>query len=243
MSRAWLSAHGAAAVKCKETTFSITTDDGGSFVRPTSTSASELKGPVLFPLPNFPPNAAYLSDLAIDFSTSAAWVEEVVVLYGGDELYKKKRMGRTSDLSIKIPPSEDVKIYSDDTLKSLALTIHVKFEDLHSSLTFRCVGVGVSLPPASSGVKVDSGTWNTMDVRDWEDSTTEAKERINFKSEFATVPIVTAGMTGADVCKEENFRVKVYVDGVDTKGFTIHADTWGGTHLYSAGVSWIALGT
>ncbi|KAK3984671.1 hypothetical protein QBC44DRAFT_9858 [Cladorrhinum sp. PSN332] len=242
MSPTWLTTHGAAAIKCRETTFVITADDEGSFVRPTSTNSGDLKGPILFPLPSFPPNAAYLTNVAIDFSSTAASVEELTVLYGGDELYKKKRMGRTSDFSISIPASDDVKIQSDDTMRSLAMSVVVKFESIHSSLLFRCVGVGVSAAPPPSGVKLDSGIWNVTDVRDWQDATSRTQERVDFKTEFAAVPTVTASMTGADVSNEENFRVKVYVTGVDTRGFTVHADTWAGTQLYSCGVSWIAMG-
>ncbi|KAK4222446.1 hypothetical protein QBC38DRAFT_489826 [Podospora fimiseda] len=242
MSPTWLTTHGAAAIKCKETTFAISADDEGSSVHPTSTESSALKGSILFPLPSFPSNAAYLTNVAIYFSSTSATVEELIVLYGYDELYKKKRMGKTSDFSISIPTSEDVKILSDDIMRSLAISVSVKFESMSSSLLFRCVGVGVSVAPSASVVKFESGTWDITDVRDWQDTTSKTQERIDFKTEFKAVPMVTASMNGADVSNEDNFRVKVYVTGVDTKGFTVHADSWAKTKLYSCGVSWVAMG-
>ncbi|KAK4158753.1 hypothetical protein QBC43DRAFT_223590 [Cladorrhinum sp. PSN259] len=244
MSPTWLTTHGAAAIKCKETTFAITADDEGSVVRPTLNDHKEFKGPVLFPLPSFPTNAAYLTNVAVDFSASCATVEELIVLYGGDEFYKKKRMGRTGDFNLTIPNCEETKIFADDTMKSVAISLDVKFEGIESSLLFRCVGVGVSVAPPPASVRFESGLWDVSEVRDWQDTTIKkTQQRIDFKTAFAAVPTVIASMTGADVSNKDNFRIKVYVTGVDTRGFTVHADSWAETKMYTCGVTWIAIGS
>jgi H-type lectin domain-containing protein len=59
---------------------------------------------------------------------------------------------------------------------------------------------------------------------------------------FKSAPTVTASISTADLDKNENFRLRVWVTDVDSKGFTIHAAVWGGTKLYQCVVSWIVVG-
>ncbi|KAI0185112.1 hypothetical protein EV127DRAFT_442468 [Xylaria flabelliformis] len=89
---------------------------------------------------------------------------------------------------------------------------------------------------------VESGAWNTTDVRPWDKPQQSTTERINFLNQFKSVPTVTVSINSADVSNAGNFRVKVYATAVDVKGFTIHAESWWDTTLYSCGVSWIAIG-
>ncbi|KAF7888117.1 uncharacterized protein EAF02_002658 [Botrytis sinoallii] len=65
---------------------------------------------------------------------------------------------------------------------------------------------------------------------------------ISFSKEFESPPIVMLSLTGVDTGNEANSRVQVYASEVTSKGFTVHADSWGNTKLYSCGASWIALG-
>jgi hypothetical protein len=100
----------------------------------------------------------------------------------------------------------------------------------------------LSLLASVRGVVVESGMWNTMDVRPWHQPRHITEGRVNFSKEFKSVPTVTVSMCSADVSERANFRVKVYATAVDLKGFTVHADSWGDTQLYSCGVSWMAMG-
>ncbi|KAN0067548.1 hypothetical protein V8E54_014417 [Elaphomyces granulatus] len=85
--------------------------------------------------------------------------------------------------------------------------------------------------------KVDSGTWSTPYL-----PPDQTDERINFSKTFKSAPTVTASISTADLDKNENFRLRVWVTDVDSKGFTIHAAVWAGTKLYQCVVSWIAVG-
>lgn len=99
----------------------------------------------------------------------------------------------------------------------------------------------LSLRPFVRGIEFESGMWNTMDVRPWNQPRPETKGRIAFSKDFGLVPEIMVSICSADVSNQSNFRVRVYATDVDLKGFTIHVDAWGGTELYSCGVSWIAI--
>ncbi|KAL9036418.1 MAG: hypothetical protein Q9214_006141, partial [Letrouitia sp. 1 TL-2023] len=43
--------------------------------------------------------------------------------------------------------------------------------------------------------------------------------------------------------KAYNWRLKAYASDISPEGFTLHADTWGGSILYKADVSYIAIAT
>ncbi|KAI0910582.1 hypothetical protein F4823DRAFT_637661 [Ustulina deusta] len=75
---------------------------------------------------------------------------------------------------------------------------------------------------------VQSGTWNTSDARSWREPQEATEGRVNFLRQFKS--------------KTRNFRVRAYATDIDVMGFTIHADSWSDTQIYSCGVSWIAIG-
>ncbi|KAI1489585.1 hypothetical protein F5X96DRAFT_640358 [Biscogniauxia mediterranea] len=91
-------------------------------------------------------------------------------------------------------------------------------------------------------VRVENGMWNTNGVRAWDRPQEKTSARINFSKEFKSVPKVMVSMCSADLDKESNFRVAVYPTDVDTRGFTVHANSWADTKIYSCGVSWMAVG-
>ncbi|GAB1318331.1 H-type lectin domain-containing protein [Madurella fahalii] len=89
---------------------------------------------------------------------------------------------------------------------------------------------------------IESGRWNTMEVRPWQKPRHMTEGRISFGKRFNSIPTVMVSMDSADVSHNTNFRVKVYATDIDLTGFTVHADSWGNTRLYSCGVSWMAVG-
>ncbi|KAI0387073.1 hypothetical protein F5Y04DRAFT_288839 [Hypomontagnella monticulosa] len=93
-----------------------------------------------------------------------------------------------------------------------------------------------------AGPVIESGAWNTIDVRPWNQPEVSTQARINFIEKFTSVPTVAVSINAADVEKRTNFRVKAYATAVDVKGFTITAESWGDTVLFSCGVTWIAIG-
>lgn len=89
---------------------------------------------------------------------------------------------------------------------------------------------------------VDSGVWDTREVRAWFNLQTQTHARINFSKTFETTPTVTVSICSLDTSNLGNSRVKVFATNVDAKGFTVHADTWQDSKLFSCGVSWLAVG-
>ncbi|KAI1181663.1 hypothetical protein F5B17DRAFT_436505 [Nemania serpens] len=89
---------------------------------------------------------------------------------------------------------------------------------------------------------IQSGTWNTSDVRSYKNPSAHTEGRVEFPRQFRLVPTVVISINTADVSKAGNFRVRTYATAVDTKGFVVHADSWADTVLYSCAVSWIAIG-
>ncbi|KAI9147617.1 ATP synthase subunits region [Paramyrothecium foliicola] len=109
-----------------------------------------------------------------------------------------------------------------------------------AALTKKVEALSTNTP--STGVVVDIGKWNTTEVRPWQKPQQHTEARVNFAKEFKNPPSITTGITSIDLCKQANSRVKTFATNVDAKGFTINADSWSDTKLFSCGVSWIAIG-
>ncbi|KAI1087207.1 hypothetical protein F5B19DRAFT_87880 [Rostrohypoxylon terebratum] len=90
---------------------------------------------------------------------------------------------------------------------------------------------------------IESGEWNTSDVRPWNRPESSTQARVNFVEKFASVPTVAVSINMADAANSANFRVRVSATAVDVKGFTIKAESWSDTTLYTCGITWIAIGT
>ncbi|GAP82867.1 putative metalloprotease protein [Rosellinia necatrix] len=88
----------------------------------------------------------------------------------------------------------------------------------------------------------ETGAWSTENIRPWDHPQQKTEGRVNFVKTFKSIPTVMTSITSADVSNSSNFRVKVYATAVDIKGFTVVAETWWDTKLYSCGVSWTAIG-
>ncbi|KAI1194659.1 hypothetical protein F5X97DRAFT_346553 [Nemania serpens] len=123
------------------------------------------------------------------------------------------------------------KMIGDDMIWGLAS----RLEDLSEEVQ------RLSLQALEQRPVIDSGMWNTRDVRSYEDPQTHTEGRVTFSREFKSVPTVVVSINAADVSKEHNFRVRTYATAVDTKGFVVHVDSWDDTLIYSCGVSWIAM--
>jgi hypothetical protein len=131
-----------------------------------------------------------------------------------------------------------VTIGADETISHAdpIARLHQQYSDLSQKME--------QLSSSQPGAKlvIDSGSWNTMDIRPWNrpEKTTEA--RIEFSKKFSSVPTVTTSINWIDASRDSNMRTKVYATDISMLGFTIHADTWSDTQLYSCGVTWQAFG-
>jgi hypothetical protein len=87
---------------------------------------------------------------------------------------------------------------------------------------------------------VQTGVYNTMETRPWNQPQLTQSKRINFATPFSAQPKVVTWLHSLDMDKSHNWRIRVYPSDIDANGFTIHADTWADSILYSAGVTWVA---
>lgn len=88
---------------------------------------------------------------------------------------------------------------------------------------------------------IETGTWSTCRIRPWSQPEVSTEGYIAFEKHFESIPMVAVSLRSADVSNGANFRVKTYATDVSMKGFTVHADSWGNTQLYTCDVSWIAI--
>jgi len=66
--------------------------------------------------------------------------------------------------------------------------------------------------------------------------------RVPFESAFARAPVVQLSVVGVDASNQDNLRLKVRAVDIDDAGFTIEAETWFNTRIWSVDVSWLAIG-
>ena len=64
--------------------------------------------------------------------------------------------------------------------------------------------------------------------------------RVDFERRFVTPPKVVVFLNFIDLDSDHNWRLCVRASSIDVNGFTLHIETWGDTHLYTAQACWIA---
>jgi len=103
-------------------------------------------------------------------------------------------------------------------------------------------GAGMSyLELGSAFDYVETGTFNTQDIRPWDKPQLQNSKRIDFSKAFeGSAPKVVCWINSMDFDHTKNARITVSATDIDTKGFTAHIDSWADTVLYSAGITWIA---
>lgn len=87
---------------------------------------------------------------------------------------------------------------------------------------------------------LQTGTYNTQETRPWNNPQLTQSARINFAKPFSSPPKVVTSLQELDMDRSRTWRIRVYATDVDTHGFTVHADSWANSILYSAGVTWLA---
>ena len=88
---------------------------------------------------------------------------------------------------------------------------------------------------------IQTGNFNTQDVRAWNNPQLQTSKRIEFSTQFQdSPPTLVCFLTSLDMSNDKNWRVRAYATDVNLTGFTIHVDSWSDSILYSAGVTWIA---
>lgn len=87
---------------------------------------------------------------------------------------------------------------------------------------------------------IQTGVYNTMETSPGNNPQLKHSKRIRFATPFRAPPKVITWLQSLDMDKSENWRIRVSATDIDKKGFTIHADSWADSILYSAGVTWLA---
>lgn len=87
---------------------------------------------------------------------------------------------------------------------------------------------------------IQTGVYNTLGTRPWNQPQLTQSRRINFAKPFSVPPKVVTWLQALDMSKDKHWRIRVYATDIDSNGFTVHADTWGDSILFMAGVTWLA---
>jgi H-type lectin domain-containing protein len=66
--------------------------------------------------------------------------------------------------------------------------------------------------------------------------------RVKFDRAFGAPPVVQIGITGFDIDRHDNARLKVGISKVDGKGFDVQIRTWWSSRVWSVDLNWIAIG-
>ncbi|KAI5837210.1 hypothetical protein DFP73DRAFT_568705 [Morchella snyderi] len=97
---------------------------------------------------------------------------------------------------------------------------------------------------AYPGEKADvcSGSFNTMDVRSWDNPSPNTSGPIEFaENMFSTNPRVVLGINSLDAGCEGGLRLELMGTDISSKGMTWNLNSWKDTTMYSAGGTYIAL--
>ncbi|EXJ56247.1 uncharacterized protein A1O5_12703 [Cladophialophora psammophila CBS 110553] len=161
----------------------------------------------------FPPAA--LNSKQIVFDSPYATAPKIAV--GLNEL----EVGEAANLRVKVstsPPTTDgfvvnVDAWGDTALYSGGAT-WVEFED--------------------------SDTDYRTDIYSVSEQSSTNTEHITFDPPYEEDPEVVVWLSGLEMSKDRNTRVKAYADNVTKDGFDIHIDTWADSILENAKATWMA---
>ena len=93
------------------------------------------------------------------------------------------------------------------------------------------------------GMDLDIASFNTMEVRPWDQPAKDAVMQKDFPIPFLSPPKLAVGLNWLDVGNGANIRVTAFADDITTSSMNIHINTWADTTLYSAGCTWFPSGT
>ncbi|KAK2594350.1 hypothetical protein QQS21_007951 [Conoideocrella luteorostrata] len=235
----WVSSHGSAGTVLGQQSYFIhTLNETGSTIRPTQ--QAQLKCSVIFPLPTPPPHASHFTVIAVDFTAHDTLIDGVKLMSGNEVVYSKIWLQKNQSFRLKLP---DGLRPSPDPM-GLGLVVDILFDTVNSKLDIQSAGLKIAViaPEQVKTLGFDSGTWSTEQVRLWTAPQAHTNGQIKFNTKFSTAPVVSVSAMAVDL-SGSGLRFKVYATNVDNVGFTVHADTWGDTSLYSCVVSWVAIGS
>src|SRR5580692_1347454 len=69
------------------------------------------------------------------------------------------------------------------------------------------------------------------------------RQYVSFDRPFSAAPVVQVGIVGLDVSNDDNLRVRIRAIDITGAGFTLEAETWWYTRIWSVAISWLAIGS
>ncbi|KAJ5583785.1 hypothetical protein VI817_006146 [Penicillium citrinum] len=87
---------------------------------------------------------------------------------------------------------------------------------------------------------LQSGTFDTNEIRDWRSPQHDNSKYIQFSAPFPSAPKVVCFLTYFDMEKGKNWRLKVIPSNITHTGFQITIKSWYDSVLYGASATWIA---
>lgn len=67
-------------------------------------------------------------------------------------------------------------------------------------------------------------------------------QHIQFEHAFSAPPVIQLGVVGFDASKDHNLRLRTRALDITASGFTLVAETWLHSQLWSVDISWLAIG-
>jgi hypothetical protein len=105
-------------------------------------------------------------------------------------------------------------------------------------------GGSLDLLPVQIPEVLRSGTFNSMEVRDWKTPTLDSKKTINLEPPHVSGPrpLIVYGLNEIDVDYKTEIRARGVVEqsaSTCNQSFVADIQTWADTVLYSGGISWL----
>jgi len=143
-----------------------------------------------------------------------------------------------NELDITGPQNVRVNAYVSD-IDPAGFTVHI---DAWWDTVLYSAGVTwIAYPANRPGVV--SGSFNTSDVRPWDQPRAETSGMVAFPGGgFARSPLVALALNTMDIRSGTNLRIVASASDITPTGLRWHLNTWGDTTLYSAAASYIAMG-
>ncbi len=88
---------------------------------------------------------------------------------------------------------------------------------------------------------IQSGIFNTTDVRPWDQPQLVTSKAMTFLPPFAVAPTIALGLSQLDISNAANLRISADAANLSATGFTASLTAWADTVLYDAACAWLAV--
>ncbi|KAG8883703.1 hypothetical protein FRB97_006014 [Tulasnella sp. 331] len=107
--------------------------------------------------------------------------------------------------------------------------------------TILYTGTATWIAHPANRTNIASGTYNTMDVRPWDQPRVNNEGHMSYGKTFEKNPLLLTALNWIDIGDDANLRIRALTSNPTRTGFTWNLDSWGDTTLFSAGASYLAV--